>query len=126
MVNPSRCRTLELAARWVFMNLMHAHKPLFFLQYDYLQRDAHNCGVKVSCDFSRLIQFSKVRELFIPLCFDLSHLCVCVRMWMPLCVGVVVGVGVGAYACVCVCERVYACVYACVGVRAGVGVCGCV
>ena len=108
------------------MNLMHAHKPLFFLQYDCLQRDAHNCGVKVSCDFSRLIQFSKVRELFIPLCFDLSHLCVCVRMWMPLCVGVVVGVGVGAYACVCVCERVYACVYACVGVRAGVGVCGCV
>lgn len=32
-------------------------------QYDYLQRDAHNCGVKVSCDFNRLIKFSKVRML---------------------------------------------------------------
>mmetsp|Transcript_1747 Transcript_1747/g.4401 ORF Transcript_1747/g.4401 Transcript_1747/m.4401 type:complete len:596 (+) Transcript_1747:63-1850(+) len=40
-------------------------------KFDYLQRDAQNCGVKVSCDFNRLIQFSKVIQNEI--CFKWSE-----------------------------------------------------
>ena len=29
-------------------------------QFDYLMRDSQYCGVKISCDFSRVMQFSKV------------------------------------------------------------------
>lgn len=34
-----------------------------FCRFDYLARDALHCGVKISCDFDRIMRFSKVTRL---------------------------------------------------------------
>lgn len=34
--------------------------PLCPLQFDYLARDSLYCGIKIGCDFNRIMQFSKV------------------------------------------------------------------
>ena len=39
---------------------LNATPPLLPPQFDYLMRDSMYCGVKISCDFNRLTQFSKV------------------------------------------------------------------
>lgn len=41
------------------------YRPLFHvlllpgLQFDYLARDSLYCGIKIGCDFNRIMQFSK-------------------------------------------------------------------
>lgn len=36
-------------------------------QFDYLERDSRYCGVRIACDFNRLMQFSKARLRCSPL-----------------------------------------------------------
>lgn len=74
-------------------------------QADYLARDAYHCGVKVSCDFDRLLAFSKVgaclrtrleagKAVFVP--------------WLG-CVGCMLGVAAGL--CLALAASIYTCLH---------------
>lgn len=43
----------------VLFHPLFRRPPAALLQFDYLARDSLYCGIKIGCDFNRIMQFSK-------------------------------------------------------------------